>query len=342
MIPVDLHARNVRTLLAPIASLLDEPSVSEIMINGPDRIYAEQHGRLALTDCRFDDLESLLSAVRAVGQYAQREVGEQSPILEARLPDGSRIEAVLPPAAPEGPIVSIRRFSENTMTLDELVARGSVDQAGASLLRQMIAQRRNILVSGGTGSGKTSLLNALAGFIPDDQRIVVIEDARELRLRHAHVVQLEARPADARGRGELTVRDLFKASLRLRPDRIVVGEIRGREALELIAAMTSGHDGCLSTIHATNPGDALARLETLALSAGLSLPLWALRAQIASAIDLVVQTSRMPDGSRQITEIAQVALEEQHYVLTHHYRTGRASRPCTQSPSLQMEDATCP
>jgi pilus assembly protein CpaF len=341
MIPFELHVRNVRALLAPIATLLDDPAISEIMINGADRIYAERQGRLRLTSCRFDDKDALIAAVRAVAQYAQRELGAETPILEARLPDGSRIEAVLPPAAPNGPIVAIRRFSENAMTLETLVERGSVEPTGAALLRAMVEQRRNVLVSGGTGSGKTSLLNVLAGFIPPDQRIVVIEDARELRLPHDHVVQLEARPPDARGRGELTIRDLFKASLRLRPDRIVVGEIRGREALELISAMTSGHDGCLSTIHATSPGDALARLETLALSAGLALPLWALRSQIASAIDVVVQTSRMPDGSRQITDISEVGLGEQAYLLEQRYRSARASRAgsVARSRSLMPEDS---
>jgi pilus assembly protein CpaF len=334
MIPFELHVRNLRALLAPIAPLLEDPEVSEIMINGPERIYAEQHGRLLLTNCRFDDIDALIAAVRGVAQYAHREVSTETPILEARLPDGSRIEAVLPPAAPNGPIVAIRRFSENSMTLEELVERGSIDPAGAALLRAMVEQRRNVLVSGGTGSGKTSLLNVLSGFIPEDQRIVVIEDARELKLPHDHVVQLEARPPDARGRGELTIRDLFKATLRLRPDRIVVGEIRGREALELISAMTSGHDGCLSTIHATSPGDALARLETLALSAGIQLPLWALRSQIASAIDVVVQTSRMPDGSRQITDISEVGLGEQAYVLEQRYRSVRASRASGPLESL--------
>jgi len=319
MIGREIHEQNLRTLLAPIAALIDDREVTEIMVNGPDRVYVERRGCIERTALRFAGPEALMAAVRGVAQYAGRSVGPDSPILEARLPDGSRIEAVVPPAAPDGPMLSIRRFSQSTLTLDDLVTRGSLTAHGAMLLRDLVVGRRNVLVAGGTGSGKTSLLNALASFIDHDQRVVVIEDARELQLRHEHVVQLEARPADARGRGEVTVRQLFKATLRLRPDRIVVGEIRGGEALELIQAMTSGHGGCLSTIHATSPRDALARLETMALMSDVELPLFALRTQVASAIDVVVQTARVAGGGRAVTEIAEVGLGEHGYRLDPIY-----------------------
>ncbi len=320
MIPRALHQQNLRSLLAPIASLLDRPEVSEIMINGVERVYIECHGRLQATPHRFADPAALMAAVHAVAQYAGRSISEQAPILEAQLPDGSRIEAVIPPAAPDGPILSVRRFTRSTLSLEQMVMRGSLGAAGAQRLRALVGARRNLLVAGGTGSGKTSLLNALARFIPETERVIVIEDARELQLSHEHVVHLEARPADARGRGEVTLRQLFKASLRLRPDRIVVGEIRGAEALELIQAMTSGHGGCLSTIHANGARDALARLETLALMSDVPLPLFALRAQIASAVDAIVQTARAADGKREVVEIVEVEAEGEGYVLRPRYR----------------------
>ena len=320
MIPASLHERNLRALLAPIADLLAEREVSEVMINGPAQIYAERHGRLLLTEHRFADGDALMAALRGVAQYAGRTLGPDDPILEARLPDGSRVEAVIPPAAPDGPIVSIRRFARTAFTLAQLVARGSVHRDGADQLLALVAQRKNVLVAGGTGSGKTSLLQALCAAIPRDQRIVVIEDSRELQLPHPQVVQLEAQPADARGRGRISVRQLFCATLRLRPDRIVVGELRGPEALELIQAMTSGHGGCLSTLHATTPHDALARLETLASMSDVGLPLAALRAQIGSAIDAVVQTHRREDGSRGVHEIALLAHSRRGYALRSVYR----------------------
>ena len=320
LIPASLHERNLRALLAPVAALLADREISEIMINGPSQIYAERHGKVLLTELRFDDGDALLAALRAVAQYAGRAIGPDDPILEARLPDGSRVEAVLPPAAPDGPIVSIRRFSRSAFTLSGLVQKGALRAEGAQCLLALVAQRKNVLISGATGSGKTSLLQALAAAIPRDQRIVVIEDSRELQLEHPHVVQLEAQPADARGRGRVSVRQLFSATLRLRPDRIVVGELRGAEALELIQAMTSGHGGCLSTVHATTPHDALARLETLALMSDVLLPLPALRAQVASAIDAVVQTHRRPDGTRGVHEIALLTKARRGYGLRPLYR----------------------
>jgi pilus assembly protein CpaF len=327
MIPHDVHSHNIRSLLAPIAALLADPEVSEIMINGPSAIYAERRGAIVRTAHAFDSARALMSALRGVAQYVGRTVNEQQPILEARLPDGSRLEAVLPPAAPDGPIVSIRRMLQSTVTLDDLVAKGSVSDGGRSVLQALVDKHSNVLIAGGTGSGKTSVLGALCALLPPDERVVVIEDSRELSLRHDHVVQLEARPADARGHGEITVRQLFKATLRLRPDRIVVGEIRGAEAFELVQAMTSGHGGCLSTVHASSPLDALRRLETLALMSDLQLPLTALRAQVGSAIHAVVQTSRSPSGRRSITEIAAVAASERGYATQTLYREGAAAAP---------------
>jgi pilus assembly protein CpaF len=331
VIPHHVHSNNVRLLLAPIASLLADPEISEIMINGPSAIYVERHGTLARVEHRFDDLRSLMSALRAVAQYVGRTLDERHPVLEARLPDGSRVEAVLPPAAPDGPIVSIRRMQPCALTLDGLLARGSVDERGRALLGALVAKRRNVLIAGGTGSGKTSVLGALCGLLPPEERIVILEDSRELSLRHEHVVQLEGRPADARGQGAISLRQLFKATLRLRPDRIVIGEIRGAEALELIQAMTSGHGGCLGTIHASSPLDALHRLETLALMSDVQLPLQALRAQIGSAIHAVVQTARNAQGKREITDVAAVAQGEHGYALQALYRPGCADRSSTRA-----------
>jgi pilus assembly protein CpaF len=222
------------------------------------------------------------------------------------LPDGSRVEAVLPPASADGPSIAIRRFSKEKLTMGKLLELGALSQGALELVRSLVLAKQNIIVAGGTGSGKTSMLNALSSFIPADDRVVVIEDARELQLQQDHVVQLEARPADSRGRGQVTIRDLFKATLRMRPDRIVVGEIRSGEALELIQAMTSGHGGCLSTVHATYPSDTLNRLETMALMSSVELPLFALRSQIASAVNVVVQVARLRDGSRGVTHVTEV------------------------------------
>lgn len=318
MISEAVFGETVLQLLAPIRPFLDDPSVSEVMINGPSRIYVERRGKLERTDARFDDGEALNAALRNIAQYVGKHIDEQRPILEGRLPDGSRVEAVLPPAAPGGPHVSIRRFFKETLTVERLVEFGALTPLAAEMLRLLVAAKLNVLVAGGTGSGKTSLLNALSSFIPDDERVVVIEDSQELQLQQEHVVQLEARPPDPRGRGAVSVRDLFRASLRMRPDRIVVGEIRGGEALDLIQAMTSGHGGCLSTLHATYPRDTLSRLETMALMSDTELPLHALRLQLASAVDLVVQTARFGDGSRKVSHVSEVvsfSTAEDGYVL---------------------------
>jgi pilus assembly protein CpaF len=306
MIPPHVYGQSIRAFFAPIRAYFEDPSVSEILINGPRTIFVERHGHLTRVDAQFPSEDALLSALRNVAQYVGRPFDGEHPILEGRLPDGSRIAALLPPISPEGPSVAIRRFFPDTLTMEKLLALGSLSEDAARTLAALVAAKQNVIVGGGTGSGKTSLLNCLASYIPERERVVVIEDARELQLQQPHVVQLEARPPDARGKGQVTIRDLFRASLRLRPDRIVVGEIRGGEALDLIQAMTSGHDGCLSTVHASHPRDTLARLETMALMSNIEMPLAALRAQIASAVDIVVQTSRAPSGRRRITHVSEI------------------------------------
>jgi pilus assembly protein CpaF len=306
VIPEHVYEHAIGEFFAPIAPLLRDQAVSEVMINGPQRIYVERGGKLERTEARFASDAALLSALRVLAQYMNRPFDADHPILEGRLPDGSRVEAVAAPVAMGGAHVAIRRFTRDRLSVDALIASGSLDTVSAAWLRALVESKHNILVAGGTGSGKTSLLNVLTGFIPPEERTVVLEDARELQPRGEHVVQLEARPSDERGRGAITIRDLFKAALRMRPDRIVVGEIRDAAALDLIQAMTSGHGGCLSTLHASHPRDVLARLETMALMADLGLPLRALRAQIASAVDIIVQVDRLRSGARVVTHITEV------------------------------------
>ena len=306
MIPEQVFASAIRGFLEPVVPFLDDENVTEILVNGPDQVFIERRGKLITTSVKFRSAEQIISAMRVVAQYVGRPLDAQHPILEARLPDGSRVEALLPCVARGGPSVAIRRFPKDTLTLEKLLEFGALSQDAADTLRVLVEGKRNIVVAGGTGSGKTSLLNALSGLIPGEERTLVIEDARELSLQREHVVQLEARPPDERGRGAITIRDLFRASLRMRPDRIVIGEIRGGEALDLIQAMTSGHGGCLTTVHATYPRDALNRLETMALMGGVELPVTAIRHQLASAVDVIVQTARMRDGSRRVTHISEV------------------------------------
>jgi pilus assembly protein CpaF len=306
MIPEHVYEEALRSFLAPVAPFLDDASVTEILVNGPTEIFVERSGRLVRTDAKFTSPSQILSALRVIAQYVGRPLDDLHPILEARLPDGSRVEALLPPIAKGGPSIAIRRFSKDKLTLDKLLSFGALSEDAAATLSALIECKQNVVVAGGTGSGKTSLLNALSSLIPSHERTVVIEDAAELSLQQEHVVSLEARPADERGRGAVTIRDLFKATLRLRPDRIVIGEIRGGEALDLIQAMTSGHGGCLTTVHATYPVDTLNRLETMALMGGVELPLAALRVQLASAVDIVVQTARVRDGRRMVTHVTEV------------------------------------
>jgi pilus assembly protein CpaF len=306
MIPKEVFEETLLQFLSPIRPFLDDAGVSEIMINGPDQIFIERKGRLELTTAKFPSRDSLEAAMRNCAQYVGKHVDKDRPILEGRLPDGSRIEAVFPPVAPDGPSVSIRRFFKETLTVKRLIGFGALTDDAALALHALVASKMNMLVAGGTGSGKTSMLNALSSYIPEGERVVVIEDSRELQLQRLHVVQMEARPPDPKGRFAVSIRDLFRASLRMRPDRIVVGEIRGGEALDLIQAMTSGHGGCLSTLHATYPRDTLSRLETMAMMSDLDMPLNALRIQLASAVNIIVQVSRLQDGSRKVTHISEV------------------------------------
>lgn len=306
MIPREVFEESLLAFFAPIRPYLEDPSVSDIMINGPDQIFVERGGRLFLVPARFSSREALVAALRNAAQFVGKSVDEARPILEGRLPDGSRIEAVLPPAAPDGPCVSIRRFFKETLTVQRLIEFGAMTPDCAQALSAFVVSKLNVVVAGGTGSGKTSMLNALSSFVPEGERVVVLEDSRELQLQREHVVMLEARPPDAAGRGAVSIRDLFKATLRLRPDRIVVGEIRSGEALDLIQAMTSGHGGCLTTVHATYPRDTLSRLETMSLMSDVEMPLSALRMQIASAVNLIVQVSRLSDGSRKVTHVSEV------------------------------------
>jgi pilus assembly protein CpaF len=292
--------------LGPLEDLLADPSVEEVMVNGPDEVYVERSGRIEEVDVRFPGEEELRNAIERILAPLGRRIDELSPMVDARLADGSRVNVVIPPLAVDGPALSIRRFGAARPGPRELVERGSLSARQCELLEQAVADRRSILVSGGTGAGKTTLLNALSGFIDSGERIVTIEDAAELRLQQRHVVRLESRPASVEGKGEVTVRDLLRNALRMRPDRIVIGEVRGPEALDLLTALNTGHEGALSTLHANSAADALSRLETLALMAGVGLPHEAIAEQVQRGVDLVVQVERCPDGSRRVAEIAEV------------------------------------
>jgi pilus assembly protein CpaF len=290
----------------PIEPLLQDATVSEVMVNGPSQIYIEQKGKLLLAEVAFDDDEHVRRIIDRIVAPLGRHVDESSPICDARLPDGSRVNIVLPPVSLVGPTITIRKFSKTPLRIDDLIRFGTMTPELAEFLRACVLARLNIVVSGGTGSGKTTLLNVLSSFIPDDERIVTVEDAAELQLRQDHVVRLEARPANIEGKGAITIRDLVINCLRMRPERIIVGECRGREALDMLQAMNTGHDGSLTTGHANTPRDMLSRLETMVLMAGMDLPVRAIREQVASAVDLIVQQSRMRDGTRKITAITEV------------------------------------
>ncbi len=290
----------------PIEPLLKDESVTEVMVNSPNQVYVERKGKLVLTDVRFRDDAHVMHVIEKIVSPLGRRIDESSPMVDARLPDGSRVNAIIPPLALKGPSITIRKFAKDPFTVDDLVGFGTFTQEMADLLRACVEGKLNIVVSGGTGSGKTTTLNVLSSFIPADDRIVTIEDAAELQLRQEHVVTLETRPANIEGKGAITMRDLVKNSLRMRPDRIVVGEVRGGEALDMLQAMNTGHDGSLTTGHANSPRDMLARLETMVLMAGMELPVRAIREQTASAVDLIVQQSRLRDGSRKITYLTEV------------------------------------
>lgn len=302
----DIYERTVAYFLSPIKEFLEDAAVSEIMVNGPYEIYVERQGKMALTKARFPSEHSLEAAVKNVLQYVGKRLTDEIQSYEARLPDGSRVHIVLPPSSRERLCLTIRKFSRKILDLDALVGLGSVTEEAKEFMELCVLLEKNIVVSGGTGSGKTTLLNCLSGVIPEGQRIIVIEDSSELQLQQAHVLYLEVRPPDRHGRGGMAIRDLFRASLRMRPDRIVIGEVRGGEALDMIQAMTSGHSGSLTTAHANSPIDVLRRLETMAMMSNLEMPLFALRAQVASAVDIVVQISRMNDGSRRVTHISEL------------------------------------
>jgi pilus assembly protein CpaF len=304
----EIAARVIRDSvgLGPLEILLADPAVEEVMVNGPDRVFVERGGRIEKTAIAFADEEELRNAIERILAPLGRRVDELSPMVDARLADGSRVNVVIPPLAIDGPAISIRRFGAERPGPDRLVELGTLDPEQRRRLEEAVRARRSILVSGGTGSGKTTLLNALSSFLAAEERVVTIEDAAELRLQQPHVVRLESRPAGVEGRGEVTIRDLLRNALRMRPDRIVIGEVRGPEALDLLTALNTGHDGALSTVHANSPRDAIARLETLALMAGVGLPHEAIAEQVRRGIDLLVHLQRMPDGSRKVTEIAEV------------------------------------
>lgn len=292
--------------LGPIEGLLEDATVSEIMVNRFDEIFIERQGRLESSPVVFSSEHAVRSVIERIVAPLGRRIDESSPMVDGRLKDGSRVNAVIPPVALKGPSLTIRKFSKERLTGAHLIQFGSADERILAFLKFAVEQRRSILISGGTGSGKTTLLNILAGYIPADERIVTIEDAAELRLYQPNLVSLEARPANAESKGEISIRDLVRNSLRMRPDRIVVGECRGGEALDMLQAMNTGHDGSLTTVHANTPRDALSRLEVMVLMAGLELPITAIRQQVSSAIDVIVQQSRVTDGSRKITHVVEV------------------------------------
>jgi len=290
----------------PIDPLLKDDTISEVMVNSPTQVYVERKGKLVLSDVRFRDDVHVMHIIEKIVAPIGRRIDESSPMVDARLPDGSRVNAIIPPLALKGPCLTIRKFAKNPLMIADLIKFGTLNQEMAEFMRACVEGKLNIVVSGGTGSGKTTTLNILSSFIPHDERIVTIEDAAELQLRQEHVVTLETRPANVEGKGAITMRDLVRNSLRMRPDRIVVGEVRSGEALDMLQAMNTGHDGSLTTGHANSPRDMLSRLETMVLMAGMDLPVRAIREQIASAVDLVLQQSRLQDGSRRVTHLTEV------------------------------------
>lgn len=322
VVPVTERVRIVSDLkdemlgLGPIEILLKDPSVTEVMVNGPKKIFVERNGRLQLTDVQFHDDSHVMNIIERILYPIGRHIDEAVPLVDARLEDGSRVNIIIPPLSLIGPCITIRKFANRALSVEDLISFGTLDRKMADFIKACIQARINILVSGGTGSGKTTTLNVLSSFIPENERIVTIEDAAELRLQQEHVVTLESRPANIEGSGEITIRDLVKNALRMRPDRIIVGEVRGGEALDMLQAMNTGHDGSLTTAHANSPRDALSRLETMVLMAGFEMPIKAIREQISSAIELVLQQSRLKDGSRKITHITEIQHMEGEIITT--------------------------
>src|SRR5690348_16061917 len=294
----------------PLERLLADDSISEIMVNGPYDIWIERHGRLFDTNVRFDDESHMRRIMNKIVAEVGRRVDESSPMVDARLPDGSRVNIIIPPLSLSGPLITIRKFSKKRLNMDEMIKIGTLNADAVEYLQRCVLAELNILISGGTGAGKTTLLNALSAAIPDEDRIVTIEDAAELQLNQRHVLRLESRPKNIEGEGEVPIRELVRNSLRMRPDRIIVGEVRGAEALDMLQAMNTGHEGSLSTIHANAPRDALSRIETMVLMAGYDLPVKAIRQQVASALDLIIHLERLQDGSRRVTSITEVGRME--------------------------------
>jgi pilus assembly protein CpaF len=291
----------------PLQPLLDDPDVSEVMVNGPKHIYVEKKGKLTKTNIIFENDDAVIKVIEKIIMPLGRRIDSDSPTVDARLPDGSRVNAIIPPCAIDGPSITIRKFQKDKLSVQQLINFGSLTQNMGDFIRACVVSRLNIVISGGTGSGKTTLLNVLSSFIPVDERIVTIEDAAELKLQQDHVVRLETRPPNSEGKGTVSIRELVRNSLRMRPDRIIVGECRGGEALDMLQAMNTGHDGSLTTLHANTPRDAISRLETMCLMSGMDLPVRVIREQIASAIDLIVQQTRLKDGSRKVTSITEVS-----------------------------------
>jgi pilus assembly protein CpaF len=313
--------------LGPLEQFLNDPTISEVMVNGSENIYVERAGLLERTNVHFISEEHLRRVIERIVASVGRRVDESSPMVDARLADGSRVNVIVPPLSLDGSILTIRKFAKDPFTVGDLIAMGTMTEAVASLLSATVAGGMNLLVSGGTGTGKTTLLNVLSSFVPQEDRIVTIEDAVELQLHQEHVVRLEARPANTEGNGEVTIRDLVRNALRMRPDRIIIGEVRGAEALDMLQAMNTGHDGSLTTVHANAPRDALARLETMVLMAGYDLPTRAIREQIASALNLIVQIERARDGSRHISHLTEVVgMEGEIITLQDIYRFDYATK----------------
>ncbi len=324
----EIYAKSTRYFLGPVAPLLDDPDVSDILINGPDVVYYEKKGKLHLfTEGRFSSNEALTAAAVNIAEYSGRRVGGVRHSVDARLPDGSRVHVIVPPSARQGVCISIRRFKKSSFNLDRMISYGTMTAEVAEFLRVAVKLHKNIVISGGTGSGKTSLLNALSTAIPDEERIIVIEDSSELQLNQPHTVYLEAQPYISKSQPGVTIRELFKDTLRMRPDRIVVGEVRSGEALDLIQSMLSGHEGSLTTVHANTPRDAAVRLETLSMMSDVEIPSYVARTQVASAVHLVIQTARLSDGTRRLQNVAEgLGLDEKNqYVFKDIYKFRRRS-----------------
>lgn len=317
--------------LGPLEALLQDDSVTEIMVNGPSEVYIEREGRLLQTDKTFRDETHLRHVIDRIAARVGRRIDESSPTVDARLLDGNRVHAVLPPISLIGPVLTIRKFRKTPFSISELLQSGTVSPEMAAFLEAAVKSRLNLLVSGGTGSGKTTLLNVLSAFIPDSERIITIEDSAELRLQGKHVVSMETRPPNIEGRGQITIRELVRNALRMRPDRIVVGEVRGGEALDMLQAMNTGHEGSLTTIHANSPYDAVGRLETMVLTGGVHLPLSVIRTYILSAVDLVIQTSRLPDGTRRVVSIAEIEMAGNGIAVNEIFTWHRHAEPDADS-----------